>query len=257
MTTRPSRVTELAGTLGGALLAPLVGVGALLRHGRLLHPDGVCYRAEVAPTATEEALQPLAQRLVGGALLRLSSALWRGGREWPDALGIAVRFRGALPVDASAVTAPAAADQDLLLATIARPWLTPLSPLWTDVHDFFDNAYYGVSPFELDGVPGWWRFRLDARDPLTRVTPGEEGSRAQRLQRAVEAGQATLVLSVGQAPRAWHELVELRLVERLDVDQETLRFSPFRDGQGVRPRGFIHALRRATYQASQLLRPRT
>ncbi|MEO8183439.1 MAG: hypothetical protein ABI895_31785 [Deltaproteobacteria bacterium] len=41
----------------------------------------------------------------------------------------------------------------------------------------------------------------------------------------------------------------------LDLDQEALRFDPFRAGRGVTPVGFVHALRRATYLASQRARP--
>ncbi|WNG61139.1 hypothetical protein F0U59_45340 [Archangium gephyra] len=35
----------------------------------------------------------MASRLAGPAIVRLSTASWRGGREWPDILGASVRFR--------------------------------------------------------------------------------------------------------------------------------------------------------------------
>jgi hypothetical protein len=45
------------------------------------------------------------------------------------------------------------------------------------------------------------------------------------------------------------------LLERAILDQERLRFSPFRDGKGISPVGFVSGLRRATYLLSQLARP--
>jgi hypothetical protein len=108
------------GRLSGALLAPLTAAVSALRRARIFHPDGVVYRAEIEPLETANpngAYEKVARRLAGPALVRLSSAWWKGDKEWPDALGIAIRFR------ARATPSPFAepGDQDLLLATILSP----------------------------------------------------------------------------------------------------------------------------------------
>jgi hypothetical protein len=55
----------------------------------------------------------------------------------------------------------------------------------------------------------------------------------------------------------WHRgyaaVARLALLSVEDVEQDHLRFSPFRTGRGVVPRGFVHALRRGAYAASQNL----
>jgi hypothetical protein len=47
----------------------------------------------------------------------------------------------------------------------------------------------------------------------------------------------------------------VRLTERAHVDQAELRFSPFRADRGIEPVGFVHAIRRGAYAASQHARP--
>ncbi|HEX2568969.1 MAG TPA: hypothetical protein VH877_05365 [Polyangia bacterium] len=242
--------TEQLGTLVGALLAPLAGGASLLRHGRVLHPSGVTYRAEMEPIEQEGSVGEVARRLSGAALVRLSSALWKH-REWTDVLGVAIRLRAT--EDPALVTSPQAApgDQDLLLATIRRPWTMLLAPWTTQQHDFLANDYYGVSPFEVDGYG-----RVEWRLVTSRPGRPETGlDRESRLERAVREGQAEMRLEMrplgSEMEHRWLPVVRVRLVERVVLDQEALRFSPFLDGRGIRPYGFIHALRRATYAASQ------
>ncbi len=234
-------LTGLAGRAAGLLLAPLFGIGSYLRQARFFHPSGVCYRAEVQPADGE--LHALGERLGPTALVRLSGAWWRS-HEWPDVLGIALRFQetpGAAPTDS---------DQDLLLATIPLPVFTPLAPLWTQVHDFLDNTYYGVSPFAVTGI-GSLRFRL-----RSGATSPAGADRQSRIAAATATGTAMLQLQAQSAPGAsWHPVADLRLTAELVVDQETLRFSPFRQGRGIAPRGFIHGLRRGVYLFSQAGRP--
>ncbi len=47
----------------------------------------------------------------------------------------------------------------------------------------------------------------------------------------------------------------ITLAHRARVDDEALRFRPFRTGRGLKPRGFVHALRRGVYKVSQWSRP--
>jgi hypothetical protein len=234
---------EGVGRLVGWLMAPITGGVSAARRARMFHPDGKIYRAEVT-RARDTKWPEVAARLEGPALVRLSSAWWRGGKELPDALGVALRF-------ARSSSGLTEGDQDLLLATIRTPWTTPFAPLRTHVHDFLMNDYYGVSPFDVEGV---------GRVKLRLVAPRqscEGASREERLQRAVDDDRAVFLLEARPRDRhGYQSLVEVRLVEAIELDQETLRFSPFRDGRGLRPRGFVHALRRGAYAASQHARPR-
>src|SRR5262245_6871606 len=138
----PSDRSGILGRTLGLLLAPV----SLARRARMFHTEGVLYRAE----AVARSPSPAAQRLEGPALLRFSGAWWRR-RQWPDVLGIAVRFCASASASAGTGAEPCAetapGDQDLIFATVRRPWTAPLAPLSTRVHDYLANDYYGVSPF--------------------------------------------------------------------------------------------------------------
>jgi hypothetical protein len=233
--------SEELGRVVGALWGPAVRVGAALRHARLFHPEGVTYRAEVRAITPRESLTPLASRLAGPALVRLSTALWRGQREWPDILGLAVRLRS----EESISEEPSPGDQDLLFATVRSPWTLGLAPLSTDTHDWLENDYYAVSPFHVDGL-GRAKLRAVASHA---DAPGQ--SRVERIEAARHTGQARFTLEVRLARGRWYPLVELRLLEQVELNPATLRFWPFRTGRGITPVGFIHALRIPTYRQSQ------
>jgi hypothetical protein len=229
------------------MIAPVTGTVSALRQARTFHPDGTVFRAVVESAAPAGQWTAVAARLEGAALVRMSTALWRGEREWIDALGCAVRFRRSDVV----TPVPAEGDQDLLFATIRSPWTTLVAPLRTHVHDYLANDYYAVSPFRLEGI-GKVKWRL--------VTPHIKRtghSRLERLHRAVSRGEANLLLQA--RPTAWRApwvpVALIRLEEPVEIEQAALRFSPFRAGRGIEPTGFVHALRRGTYWASQKLRP--
>ncbi|HWE27348.1 MAG TPA: hypothetical protein VHB97_05060, partial [Polyangia bacterium] len=210
------------------------------------HPAGVVYRGRVTAAASTP-WPDVADRLSGHLLVRLSSAWWKR-REWPDVLGVAVRFtRREQPSEA-----PTADDQDLLFATTPRPWTLPFAPLTTKVHDFFANDYYGVSPFAVDGIGR----------ALVRLVPAAhapfDGDRPAKLAHAVAEDAARWHLEVRpEGARDWSPLAELRLTANVtaQLDQKRLRYSPFRAARGFTPVGFVQGLRRATYAASQEARP--
>lgn len=58
-----------------------------------------------------------------------------------------------------------------------------------------------------------------------------------------------------QTAKSWEPVARIALLEPAHLDQERLRFSPFRDGKGISPRGFVHGLRRAPYLLSRIARP--
>jgi hypothetical protein len=177
--------------------------------------------------------------------------VWRGGREWIDVLGCAIRFHG----DAAVAADAAAGDQDLLLATIRSPWTTLFAPLTTEQHDFLCNDYYAVAPFALEGGSRALKLRAVAiRDERHALAPGGSGpalSRGERLELDVRNGRAALELQARAGRGRYAPVARIALRHRVDLDQARLRFSPFRDGRGLRPRGFVHALRQGTYAASQ------
>jgi hypothetical protein len=234
---------ERCGLWVGALLAPITGALSRAREARMFHPDGIVYEASVEPIAQSPDAERLAERLGERAIVRLSSALWRTPHEWPDVLGAALRF------------GEGAAQQDLLLATIRFPWTMPFAPLATRFHSFLWNHYHAVSPFAVDGV-GSVKFRL--RSP--RASNSGSMSRAEHLRRAVAEQRAVYELELRRMSeplmtRHWEPVARITLQKPLDVDQRGLCFSPFRDGAGIRPIGFVHALRVAAYGASQQARP--
>ncbi len=240
------RANEWLGRVGGLALAPVTGAIAAVRRSRMFHPVGLTFTAEVACAGSDLRHRAVADRFVGHALVRLSSAWWKG-HEWIDALGVAVRFRKSDEVTVE----PAPDDQDLLFATIRTPWTTPVAPLKTHVHDFLANDYYAVSPFFVPEL-GRAKWRLVSSRPGMHAA-----SRADRLRLAVETGNAVFELQERGLlwTRRWAPVAQLRLVREVELDQGALRFSPFRAGRGVEPRGFVHALRRATYLTSQAARP--
>lgn len=243
------------GLLLGALLAPVTGLVSWLRQSRMFHPRGLMFEATVEAVGHEPAELAVARRLAGPALVRFSSAWWKHG-DWPDVLGCAVRF-SRLPLG----VAPQAADQDLLFATIRRPWTLPFAPLATDVSDFFANEYYAVSPFAVAGL-GRIEWRLRA-EPARAARDADAPNRASRLERRVASGLA--LFSLEYAPyrpphrfrdtRSFRPVGRIRLVRALELDQEALRFDPFRDGRGIVPVGVVQWLRRLTYASSQQARP--
>ncbi len=213
----------------------------------MFHPTGVVLRGEVTAIGEEPVARALARRLQGPALLRWSSAWWKR-REWPDVLGCAIRFTE-LPLRSD----PHDSDQDLLFATIRRPWTMAFAPLATRYHDFLDNDYYAVSPFQAGDLGRVeWRLRPVAPSPHAR-------SRDARLLAACEQKAAAVLeyapyrdpLHVGD-DRAFRPLARVELREPITIDQSALRFDPFRAGRGIVPVGIIHGLRRATYASSRL-----
>lgn len=238
---------ERVGETLGAAWAPIVAAAARVREARVFHPEGLVFRGavDVHPGPYARA----ARRLGPHVLARLSPALWRGGVEHLDVLGIALRFHAG-----EAPTArPIAGDQDLLFATIRSPLTMLLSPLFTNAHDYLANTYWAVAPFELDGIDHRVELRLVPEDP-----PAGHGSRAERIVAAVRGGNAVFSL---QARRTlhWkqHVIATITLDEPLAFDQAALRFDPFAIGAGFRPVGLVHAIRHAAYAASQRVRPVT
>jgi hypothetical protein len=237
----------MLGIAAGVLTAPFFAVGSAFRRARIFHPAGVVVRADVQALAEDGPIGVLAHRLAGPALVRLSGAAWRSDR-LPDVLGCAIRFRRTDSLD----PAPGGDDQDLILATIKSLWDIPTGVARTDAWDFLGNTFWSGGGYEIDGVRGRLRLRLVPLAP----SPLEGSERVTRLDEAMRRDHAVLRLEVKRVAddHGWEPVIALRLRERVVVDQELLRFSPFRAGRGLRPRGFFQGLRLAAYPASQAAR---
>jgi hypothetical protein len=243
---------DIRGAIGqviGVLAAPAAALGSFVRGARIFHPDGVVYRADVHADVHEGALGELAARLAGRALVRLSSATQRekAGTSPRDILGMALRFNPSPGAD----SAPGAQSQDLLLLSIPHLWQLPIGPLLTKPRDFLANDYHALLPFRVDNL-GVVKFRIV---PGVDAASGNEGmDRLERLEDAVSRGAAVLHLQVKseESGAEWRPLATVALRERVDIDQEDLRFTPFHEGAGIEPVGFFQGVRWAAYPASQL-----
>ena len=237
-------VGEALGRVVGAALAPVAAVMAKARGGRALHPRGTVCAAEVVAAAEDPVLVVLAHRLAGGAVVRMSGSLWRRA-DLPEMLGCAMRLRG--PRTLTPEVDPQ--DQDILFATARAPWAVPLAMLTTAHHDYLQNVYYTIGRME-DAELGRLELRLV---PLPIVAPAG-AQRGARLRSAMEAGHARLRLELrrlGGMRGSWQPLCEVRLRGPLNMDTRALKFSPYQNGQGLVPRGFLHAMRESIYAAAQ------
>ncbi len=247
-------VRDLAGLAVGALSSPAVATVSGVRRARMFHPEGETFLADVAPSRDVSAeFRDLADRLHGFALARFSGALWRGGFEHLDVLGIALRFR----TTEVPSTEPSAGDQDLLFATIRSPFTMPFAPFTTRANDYFANTYWAVSPFAIgSGHHVKFRMRPPAEHAERRAGRRVASARNIRLEQAVADGGVAWELEARRTfSRAWSPLATILLTAPARVDEEALRFSAYRCGRGIAPRGFVHAMRRPAYAASQWARP--
>lgn len=243
-------IRERLGESVGEAVAPLIKNTSHARGARTFHPDGLVFRARVSPShdGTPE-LFSVAKKLEGFALVRLSTALWKNGGNRPDVLGMGVRFRSVASLEASVLPG----DQDLLFATIISPVTMPFSPFTTNVRDFSRNHYWAVSPFDMPGVG---RVKLRITSLAKRLA--DSGTREERLREQVRRNDSRWLLEARPTFTVGYEpLATLSLVEEVRVDQAALHLSPFNTGKGIEPRGFVHALRKAIYPASQAGRPAT
>jgi hypothetical protein len=246
----PNRFSEALGLWLGGVIAPAFAVGSALRRGRVFHPRGITFRAEVkAHAAVNPAFAKLAAGLSeGDALVRLSTGLWRSDRSFaPDLLGFAIRFH----TNANANFQAQQGSQDLLLATSPSLLALPIALLVTNQRDFLANRYFGMSPFEVAGQPNMY-LRIV---PMTQVNaPG--ANRYERIRNAVADNEIVFRLEIASASQTtqWHPLVEIRLTSEVMVDQSALKLWPFQVGQGIRPQGLTQFMRPVPYLLSQYAR---
>lgn len=238
---------ESLGQAIGKVWAPAVAAISRARHARMFHPRGHTFAGYT--TLVEGPYAELGQQLSGRVLARCSAALWKGGWEHLDVLGMALRFRHGPGADLDEHPHPD--DQDLLTATIRSPLTMLAAPLVTDASDFAGNKYWAVSPFEHPSTDHRFELRLVPDGPRDRV----RGSRVERLAAAVHDGQASWWLQARKTlTLRWHPVLRVQLDHEVDMDQEALAFDPFRGA--LVPVGVVHSIRRAVYSSSRHARPR-
>lgn len=224
-------MTAVGTTLGraaGWAAAPFFAALSLARRARAVHPRGPVFHADVSLDATVPShLRALGDRLSGPALVRFSGALWKRAEGVPEPLGCALRVRR---TKAESVE-PAGDDQDLLFATIRRPWTMFFAPLTTNQRDYLANDYFAVSPFDV-GLADEVYLRLH---PAGRSSTHERGgTRTERLARDVMRGEARLVLEASKKPFGpWTPFADVVVERAAEVDGAALPSVP--RGQGSAP----------------------
>lgn len=232
------QIREWLGRAASLAVAPVTFTTSALRNARTFHPHGIVHRAEVRPhERVPPSMATTATRLSGPALVRLSSAMFSGER--PDLLGVGVSIRGDAP------------PQDLLFTTARHVLTLPFALITTNVHDFLGNDYYAIAPFDLEGV-GRVRLRLRPRPhPEARKRPGHLVDREVRVDDAAAEDRAGFDLEVRVRNGTWTPLLAIVLHEEVELPEDSLELTPFHDGRGVRPVGFVNAVRRLSYAASR------
>jgi hypothetical protein len=212
------RFSEQLGYYGGYLYGVFFGIGSYLRSARIFHAQGVVFTGRVE-----------SDFYTGDILLRFSSALW-GYREWPDVLGLALRF------------GPEENPQDLLFVTTNRVFKLPFNILTSHHQDFMKNQFFSITPFDYMGE----RVKF-------RVSPLSEGvgvNRREKLNYLIGRGEAKLRLEVCRDDK-WKECGQIQILQENSLEQNALEFSPFHSGLGIKPLGFVNYLRLRSYKMSQ------
>src|SRR5690554_6067357 len=231
----PEQHTHTSQWLGRAA-SPLVSLGNSIRESRVFQPNGICFHAEASPKrGLPSHFRNLANRLSGDALVRLSGGLWQAEhRLLPDVLNCSIRFKAWPPMEE-----PTADAQDLVLLSTRAPWALAIDSLTTKQHDYLLNEYYSLAPLEIDG-----RQNISLR-LIPNVEPGPGQTREEKIRAAVNASDVVLDLQIRENDRGteWKPLLEIRLEREVQLDSENLHIWPFRDGQGIRPQGWLEVLR--------------
>jgi hypothetical protein len=219
---------EWLGIVGGHAAGVSFFLLGLIRRSRPFHAQGVVFRGEVSSDC-----------LPSQVLVRFSSGWWKY-REWPDILGLALRFN-----DSDDLTERRGA-QDLLFISVSSLMKIPVGFLLTKYKNFLSNTYFAITPFSINGEVSSMRVICDGGE-----VQGE--SRLARIKQAVSRGDAKLTLQT-RSQGDWQTVAEISSLSLLNVEHEKLLFTPFNTARGIRPLGFVNYLRLGGYQWSQASR---
>ena len=188
-----ANISELFGFILGYPLGLFFAAGSILRNSRFFHLRGLLFKGEI------ESYPESPLKFPRHVLIRFSSAWWKF-REWPDALGVAIRM------SEKEITNPEATpgDIDLLFASFQRPWQIIFSPLLTDHTDFLANKYFAISPFSVSR-----KMKVDFMiDPARGGRSGD--TREEKLLGSVIGGRVILrLLMKVRGQENWKMLVRI------------------------------------------------
>lgn len=233
------KTAEFLGFLGGYILGLFTGAISFIRRSRIFHPRGEVFSARVL------SLRPELIIFHPYSTVRFSAAIWKNF-EGLDVFGIAIRFSDRKGFSFR----PNTKDQDLLLATFDSPWKIIFSPLITKQGDYFANEYFAISPFNTEVLKNVY-FKI-----IPKGNRIEAKSRKEKLIKTIKAGNSSLLLYMREEREEWIKVAEIIFEEKIEIDQEAMRFDPFQAGLNVRPIGFVHHLRIGSYKLSQWARPK-
>ncbi|MEX1141317.1 MAG: hypothetical protein WD399_04580 [Thermoleophilaceae bacterium] len=224
---------DVAGYALGGALAGL----SWLRRGKVVHPKGVVYRAELVVRRNGGALgetELLGAEARRPALVRFSRSLGLP-QPLPDLLGISVRVEDAYGPER---------HQDLLVVTSVDAPV--LHHLLVPATDFQRRPYSSSLPYRAGGrtllvgvLPRSDSPRRDGRDEL------------ERLAAAAATGALAFDLAVAEPWGRFRPVAELRVGDRLPPAADALAFDPWNSGGGLQPVGLLNRLRDYAYPLSQ------
>lgn len=230
---RLERASRVAGVVVGGVLA----VVAALRGGKPVHPAGAAFEARLrvagagaAPHAATLLSRPREHR----AVVRFSRSLGLP-RSMADLLGISIRI-----VDAYGV----GRHQDFLVVSSAD--IPVLHRVFLPARDLQQRPYSSSLPYRAGGevflvgvLP-----RADSPRPAGR-------DELDRVRRAAATGELRFDLATAAPNGRFRAVAELHICAPLPAEADALRFNPFNSGGGLRPAGFLNAMRRHAYPLSQ------
>lgn len=208
-------------------VAGLAGIGATLRGARLFHPRGAVFHGTFTVLGGEHGAPLLDRPAEHPALVRLSKA-GSTPADWPDVLGLAIRvYCQAGPLDLALATTGGAVG--------LRHLLVPR-------RDFAGAMFTSLLPYRVGDEQ-----RMIAATP-TGARAGV-GADLAALRAAVAERPLTFTVMLAEVRGPWRPVAELSVREptdadpSFDVDANTV--------EGIRPAGWLNALRGPAYRASQ------
>jgi hypothetical protein len=227
-------VNELVTRSAGAAFGAILGAGAALRRGKVVHPHGVVFEARLvvtgaaaAPAAAEVLARPAEHR----ALVRFSRSLGLPPA-LPDLLGMSIRVLDAYGADR---------HQDFLLVTSAD--LPLVHHVFLPAGDAQQRPYTSSLPFRAAGGSHFIVGALPRAD-----SPRGEGAEAiERVRSAAATGDLRFDLAVAPVMGRFAAVGELRIGAPLPDRYDALLFEPWKGGAGLEPVGVLNGMRRYAY----------
>jgi hypothetical protein len=216
--------TGVAGTAMGALL----GAGAALRGGKVVHPHGLVFDARLdidgGPAAPRHA-ELLAQPAERAARVRFSRSLGVP-RPLPDLLGMSMRVPDAYGPGRS---------QDFLLVTSAD--VPVVHHIVLPAADIQQRPYTSSLPFRAGSGP---LFIVGALPQVGSPRPAG-ADELERVRAAALTGGLRFDLAVAPVMGRFRRVGELRIRAELPESYDALRFEPWKGGGGLEPVGVLTA----------------